>query len=62
MYEFSCDYMNWKCEENPKLYHMDEDYKNCLEATLLQNARNYPEKDNIDVKSLRENHTEFTKT
>ena len=33
------------------------DYKNCLEATKLENKR----KDEIDVDSLKNNHKEFTK-
>ena len=32
-----------------------EDYKNCLEATQLENKINYVEKNNIDLDSLKNN-------
>ena len=31
-----------------------ENYKNCLEATQLQNKINYPERNTIDKYSIRE--------
>ena len=31
-----------------------ENYKNCLEATQLENKINYPEKNNIDINSIKE--------
>ena len=39
-----------------------ENYKNCLEATPLENKLNRLGKKQIDVDSVKENHTEFIKT
>ena len=39
-----------------------EDYKNCLEATLLENKINHLEKIGIDEDSLIKDHKEFIKT
>ena len=39
-----------------------EDYKNCLEATLLENKINHLEKIGIDEDSLTKDHKEFMKT
>ena len=33
-----------------------ENYKNCLEATQLENKLNYLEKNKIDIDSLKENY------
>ena len=38
-----------------------ENYKNCLEATQLENKINYIEKNKIDIDSIKENHKEFMK-
>ena len=38
-----------------------ENYKNCLEATQLNNKINYPEKNEINLESLKEDHKEFIK-
>ena len=38
-----------------------EDYKNCLEATQLENKINHLEKNKIDIGSLKENHKTFIK-
>ena len=38
-----------------------EDYKNCLEATELENKINHREKNKIDVDSLKRDHKEFIK-
>ena len=38
-----------------------EDYKNCLEATELENERNHPEKNKINIDSLKEQHKDFIK-
>ena len=38
-----------------------ENYKNCLEATQLDNKTNYPEKNEINLESLKEDHKEFIK-
>ena len=38
-----------------------EDYKNCLEATDLENERNHPEKNKINIDSLKEQHKDFIK-
>ena len=39
-----------------------KDYKNCLEATLLENKINHLEKIGIDEDSLIKDHKEFIKT
>ena len=39
-----------------------EDYKNCLEATLLENKINHLGKIGIDEDSLVKDHKEFIKT
>ena len=33
-----------------------ENYKNCLEATQLENKINHIEKNKIDIGSIKENH------
>ena len=38
-----------------------ENYKNCLEATQLDNKINYLEKNKIDIDSLKRDHKEFIK-
>ena len=38
-----------------------EDYKNCLEATQLENKITYLEKNKVNVNSLKKNHKEFMK-
>ena len=38
-----------------------KDYKNCLEATQLENNINHLEKNKVDVESLK-NHKEFMKS
>ena len=38
-----------------------KDYKNCLEATQLENKISHLERNKIDVDSLRGNHNEFIK-
>ena len=38
-----------------------EDYKNCIEATELENKINYLEKDKIETDSLKKDHKEFIK-
>ena len=38
-----------------------EDYKNCLQATQLENKRNHPEKSNVNVDSLRGDHKALVK-
>ena len=38
-----------------------KEYKNCLEATQLENQTNHPKKTEIDIDSLKTNHKEFTK-
>ena len=38
-----------------------EYYKNCLEATQLENKIKHLEKNNVNTKSLKENHPEFIK-
>ena len=38
-----------------------ENYKNCLEATQLDNKTNYLEKNEINLESLKEDHKEFIK-
>ena len=38
-----------------------EDYKNCLQAAELKNKISHLEKNKINVKSLKEDHKEFTK-
>ena len=38
-----------------------EDYKNCLEATQLENKINQLEKNKVKVDSLLQNHKEFIK-
>ena len=45
-----------------KRKHKFENYKNCLEATQLENRINYIEKNNIDTDSIKENHKELIKT
>ena len=39
-----------------------EDCKDCLEATQVENKKNQPEKNKVDVVSLRENHKESIKS
>ena len=39
-----------------------KDYKNCLEASQIENKINQLEKNKIDVDSLKENHKELKKT
>ena len=39
-----------------------ENYKNCLEATQLENKINYLEKNKIDIDSNIEKHKEFIKS
>ena len=48
-----------KCVTKRKLKF--ENYKNCLEATQLENKINYLEKNKIDKESIKENHKEFIK-
>ena len=36
-----------------------ENYKNCLEATQLENKMNHLEKNKIDIDRIKENHKEF---
>ena len=36
-----------------------EDYKNCLEATQLDNKINHEEKNKINIESILKNHNEF---
>ena len=38
-----------------------ENYKNCLEATQLENKINYLEQDKINIDSLKKNHEKFIK-
>ena len=38
-----------------------KDYKNCLEATKLENKINHIEKNKIKVDSFKEDHKEFIK-
>ena len=38
-----------------------EDYKYCLEATDLKDKMNHPEKNEVNVNSLWENHEKFMK-
>ena len=38
-----------------------ESYKNCLEATQLDDKINYIEKNKIDIDGIKENHKEFIK-
>ena len=39
-----------------------ENYKNCLEATQIENNLNCPKNNKIDADSIKENHKEFTKS
>ena len=39
-----------------------ENYKNCLEASQLENKINYLEKTKIDIDSIKKNCKEFLKT
>ena len=39
-----------------------ENYKNCLEATQIENNLNCPKNNKIDADSINENHKEFTKS
>ena len=39
-----------------------EKYKNCLEATQIENNLNCPKNNKIDADSIKENHKEFTKS
>ena len=39
-----------------------EDYKNCLEATHIENKINNLEQNKTDVDSLKENNKEFIKS
>ena len=36
-------------------------YKNCLEATQLENKVNHPEKNETGIESLKKDHKEFMK-
>ena len=38
-----------------------ENYKNCLEATQVENKINHLEKNKIDIDSIKESHKEFIK-
>ena len=38
-----------------------DSYKNCLEATQLDDKINYIEKNKIDIDGIKENHKEFIK-
>ena len=38
-----------------------ENYKNCLEATQLENKINHLEKNKIDIDRIKENHKQFIK-
>ena len=38
-----------------------ESYKNCFEATQLDDKINYIEKNKIDIDGIKENHKEFIK-
>ena len=38
-----------------------ENYKNCLEATQLENKIIYLEKNKTDIDSIKKNHQEFVK-
>ena len=38
-----------------------ENYKNCLEATQLEDKINHPEKHKIDIDSIRKNHKALIK-
>ena len=38
-----------------------EDYKNCLQATQLENNIKHLEKNKIDIDGLKEDHKEFIK-
>ena len=40
---------------------MFEIYKNCLEATQLENNIKYLEENKIDIDNIKENHKEFIK-
>ena len=48
-----------KCVIKQKLKF--EDYKHCLDATQTENKINQPEKNKVDLDSLRVNHKEFIK-
>ena len=48
-----------KCVISRKLKF--ENYKNCLEATQLENKTNHLEKNKIDIGRVKENHKEFIK-
>ena len=39
-----------------------ENYKNCLEATQIQNNINYLEENKTDIDRIKEDHKEFIKT
>ena len=39
-----------------------QNYKNCLEATQLENKKNYLEKNKIGIDNLRKDHKEFIKS
>ena len=39
-----------------------ENYKSCLEATQLENKINHVGKNEIDIESIKENHTESINT
>ena len=51
--------------KKPKLCHKKklnfEYYKNCLEATQLENKKNEVEKNKVNVSSSKESHKEFIK-
>ena len=49
-----------KCVIKRKLIF--EDFKNCLEATQIENKINHLEKNKVDVQIHRENHKEFKKS
>ena len=45
-----------------KRKHKFENYKNCLEATQLENKINYLEKNKMEIDSIKEYHNEFVKS
>ena len=49
-----------KCVMKRKLKF--ENYKNCLEATQIQNNINYLEENKTDIDRIKEDHKEFIKT
>ena len=49
-----------KCVMKRKLKF--DNYKNCLEATQIQNNINYLEENKTDIDRIKEDHKEFIKT